>query len=125
ALMHKERQIRGLDLLGASMRPLIDERMTAAAEGREWLPLYEAKESARLGRPYRAHADDPRLMLRILRYERGVFTDIDASQRAWIDELIQSSNRAAHMPSVTEIMADRALDTMSLLAESLGLDDVV
>ncbi|MFD6176394.1 MULTISPECIES: DUF3320 domain-containing protein [unclassified Isoptericola] len=121
----KERQVRGLDALGRALRPVVDERMSAAAHGRPWVELYEAKESARLGRPYRADAGDPRLLLRVLRYERGVFTEVDASQRAWIDELIQASNRAAHSTTVTGAQVDRALDTTALLAESLGLDDVV
>lgn len=124
-LTQKERQTRGLDVLGEALRPLVDERMTQAAHGKPWLPLYEAKESVRRGRPYRADAGDPRLLLRILRYERAVFTEIDASQRAWIDELIQASNRAAHTSAVTDAEANRALDTMALLADSLGLDEVV
>lgn len=122
-ISQKERQTRGLDLLGTAVRPLVDARMRAAVEGRDWLPLYEAKESARLGRPYAARLDDPRLMLRVLRFERGVFTEIDATQRAWLDELVQASNRAAHAIEVEQRLADRALDTMVLLAESLGLEE--
>lgn len=124
-LTHKERQLRGLDSLGRALRPLIDERMTIAAYGQPWIPLYEAKETSRLGRPYRADAADPRLLLRVLRYERTVFTEIDASQRAWIDELIQVSNKAAHSSEITAGYANRALDTMTLLAESIGLDEVI
>ncbi|WP_170163172.1 DUF4011 domain-containing protein [Bogoriella caseilytica] len=124
-LTDKERQTRGLDSLGGGLRPLVDDRMAAAAHGKPWLPLYEAKETARLRRPYRADVGDPRLMLRILRYERGVFTEVDASQRAWIDELIQASNKAAHASTVTRAEADRALETMALLADSLDLPDVV
>ncbi|MHA7618118.1 DUF4011 domain-containing protein [Cellulosimicrobium cellulans] len=125
ALTDKERQVRGLDELGRALRPLVDERMTRAAHGKPWVPLYEAKETVRLGRPCRADASDPRLLLRVLRFERGVFTDIDATQRAWIDELVQASNRAAHSTSVSRLQADRALDTMTLLAESLELGAVV
>ncbi|WP_454293566.1 Swt1 family HEPN domain-containing protein [Salana multivorans] len=119
----KERQTRGLDALGTALRSLVHARMRAAVDGRDWLPIYEAKESARLGRPYTARPDDPRLMLRILRFERGVFTEIEATQRAWLDELVQASNRAAHAIDVEQRLADRALDTMVLLAESLGLEE--
>lgn len=125
SLTHKERQTQGLDILGTALRPLIDERMTRSAQGKPWVPHFEAKESARLGRRYRADPDDPRQLLRILGYERGVFTEIDAAQRAWIDELAYAANRAAHDTTVTRAEADRSLDTMTLLADSLGLDDAV
>ncbi len=95
-LTQQERQGRGLDMLGTALQPLVDVRMQQSVGDRPWLPLYEAKESERRGHPFRADRDDPRLLLRMLRFERGVFTDVDATQRAWIDELIQASNRAAH-----------------------------
>lgn len=121
-LTDKERLGRGLDALGEGLRPIVDERMTAAVHGKVWVPLYEAKESARLGRPFKAEASDPRLLLRIMRHERAVFTDVDASQRAWAEELIQTSNRWAHAAAITRQQTDRALDTMILLAESLDLE---
>lgn len=123
-LTDKERQLRGLDALGRGLRPVVDDRMKRAVGGADWVSLYQAKESHRLGRPYRADAGDPRLLLRVLRFERHIFTEIDATQRAWIDELIQASNRAAHASTVAQAAADRALDTMALLAESLELIDL-
>lgn len=125
ALTDKERQIRALDALGAALAPVVAERMTAAAQGKEWVALYEAKESLRRGHRFTANPGDPRVLLRILRFERSVFTEIDTSQRTWIDELIQASNRAAHSPVVSRRDADRALDTMSLLAESLDLAEAL
>lgn len=125
-LTDKERQVRGLDALGLALAPFVDGRMQRAAGERSWLELYQAAESARRGRPYRIDPHDPRALLRILRYERGVFSEIDATQRAWIDEIIQAANRAAHATRIDAAAADRALDTMRLLAESLDLaDDVV
>lgn len=124
-LTAKERQIRGMDELGRALTDLVDQRMTAAVQGRPWVPLYEAKEAARRGHPYTVSPKDPRALLRILRFERAVFTEVDTTQRAWIDELIQASNRAAHALSTSDRDADRALDTMTLLAESLGLDDAL
>ena len=125
ALTDKERQGRGLDALGRALRQIVDPAMAAAADGRPWVELYQAKESQRLGRRFEADLDDPRLLLRILRFERGVFTQIEAVQRAWIDEIIQAANRAAHATQLSAAQADRALETISLLAESLGLQDVV
>jgi hypothetical protein len=61
----------------------------------------------------------------MIRYERAAFPGVDASQRAWIEELTQAANRAAHAMTITDREADRAFDTMLLLAESLGLDPVV
>ncbi|MDM8084880.1 DUF4011 domain-containing protein [Cellulomonas cellasea] len=119
-LTQKERQGRGLDVLAAGLMAFVDVRMQQSVAGAPWLPLYEAKESERRGRAFRADLDDPRLLLRIVRFERGVFTEIDATQRAWIDELIQASNRAAHTISLEQAQVDRALDTMTLLARSLG-----
>lgn len=124
-ISQKERQTRGLDLLGAAVATLVDQRMSAAAGQRPWVPLFEAKEAQRLGRPYTASLGDPRLVLRIVRFERGVFTEIEATQRAWLDETIQAANRAAHSTHLEVRQVDRVLDTMMLLAESLGLDEVL
>lgn len=120
-LTDKERHGRGLDALGAALAPLVGERMQRSAGDRPWVPLYESKEALRRGHPFRVDPTDPRMLLRILRYERGVFTDIDASQRAWLDEVIQAGNRAAHSITLEPRQVDRALDTMTLLAESLDL----
>ncbi|WP_020016573.1 DUF4011 domain-containing protein [Promicromonospora sukumoe] len=124
-LTAKERQIRGMDVLGRALATLVDKRMSGAAHGKPWVALYEAKETARRGHDYTVNPEDPRVLLRILRYERAVFTEVDTTQRAWVDELIQASNRAAHTSSVSDRDAERALDTMALLAESLGLDDAL
>jgi hypothetical protein len=121
-LTAKERQGRGLDALAVALRPYVEEHMAAAITGDNWVALYEAKETHRRGRPYRADLSDPRLLLQMVRYERTAFPDVDASQRAWLEELIQAGNRAAHTTEVSRRQADRALDTMTLLAESLGLD---
>ena len=118
----KERQGRGLDALARGLRPYVESKMAAAIPTANWGAAYEAKGSARRGRPFRASLSDPRLLLQMVRFERLAFTDVDASQRAWLEELIQSANRAAHTTSLTHREADRALDTMLLLAESLGLD---
>jgi DNA polymerase III delta prime subunit len=114
-----------MDELGLALAGLVDQRMTAAAHGKPWVALYEAKETARRGHAYKVNPKDPRVLLRVLRFERPVFTEVDTTQRAWVDELIQASNRAAHTPSISDRDADRALDTMALLAESLGLDDAL
>lgn len=124
-LTAKERQIRGMDELGRALAGLVDQRMSAAAQGKPWVALYEAKETARRGHAYKVNPKDPRVLLRILRFERAVFTEVDTTQRAWVDELIQASNRAAHAPSISDRDTDRALDTMALLAESLDLDDAL
>ncbi|MGI5191113.1 DUF4011 domain-containing protein [Promicromonospora sp. CA-289599] len=124
-LTAKERQIRGMDELGTALSGLVDQRMTAASHDKPWVALYEAKETARRGHTYTVNPKDPRILLRILRYERAVFTEVDTTQRAWVDELIQASNRVAHTSSISDRDADRALDTMALLAESLGLEDAL
>ena len=123
-LTPKELNGRGMDLLGAALGPYVDEQMRIHGGGESWLAAYTERESNRLGHPVRVALDDPRALLKILRYERRVFTDVDATQRAWIEELIQWSNRAAHSGLAAQ-EADRSLDTMSLLATSLGFDAVL
>lgn len=86
---------------------------------------YEAKETNRRGQPFKLDLGDPRLLLQMLRDERGVFGDVDAGQRAWLEELIQAAHRAAHTTDISPQQADRALDTMLLLAEALHLDDCI
>lgn len=121
-LTAKERQGRGLDALAAALRPYVEVRMSAAIEGHNWVALYEAKETHRRGRPFKLQLDDPRQLMQMIRYERLAFGDIDASQRAWLEELIQAANRAAHTTEISQRQADRALDTMMWLADSLSLD---
>lgn len=110
--------------MGTAILPLIEKEMqTATPHGESWLVRYEEKESIRRGYRFITDYDDPRALLRILRFERAVFSEIDGTQRAWIDEIIQASNRAAHSTTITTQRTNRALETMSLLASSLGLED--
>ena len=124
-LTAKERQGRGLDALAAGLRPYVEAGMSTVLPAATWVALYEAKETHRRNRAFRLSLDDPRQLLQMIRYERAAFPGVDASQRAWIEELTQAANRAAHAMTITDREADRALDTMLLLAESLGLDPVV
>lgn len=122
-LTDSERIGRGLAAVGHALHPWVDEAMQAAvADGRPWLALYEAAESARRGHPYRVDPQDPRALLRIVRHTRAVFS-LEQAQRAWLDELIATGNRWAHVPDLSASEADRALDTMGLLLESLGMPD--
>ncbi len=124
-LTAKERQGRGLDALATGLRPYVEAGMASVLPAATWVALYEAKETHRRNRTFRLSLDDPRQLLQMIRYERAAFPGIDPSQRAWTEELTQAANRAAHAMTITDREADRALDTMLLLAESLGLDSPV
>lgn len=124
-LSAKERQGRGLDALAGGLRSYVEAGMCTVLPAASWIALYEAKEMHRRNRPFRLSLDDPRQLLQMIRYERSAFPSVDASQRAWVEELIQAANRAAHVMVITDREADRSLDTMLLLAESIGLDAVV
>jgi len=124
-LTAKERQGRGLDALATGLRLYVEAGMSTVLPAATWVALYEAKETHRRNRAFRLSLDDPRQLLQLIRYERAAFPGVDASQRAWIEELTQAANRAAHAMTITDREADRALDTMLLLAESLGFDLVV
>lgn len=124
-LTAKERQGRGLDALATGLRPYVEAGISTVLPAATWVALDEAKETHRRNRAFRLSLDDPRQLLQMIRYERAAFPGVDASQRAWIEELTQAANRAAHAMTITDREADRALDTMLLLAESLGLDPVV
>ena len=124
-LSPKERHGRGLGALATGLRPYVEAKMAAAIPAADWVTAYEAKETGRRGRTFRVTLTDPRLLLQMIRYERAAFTDVDASQRAWLEELIQSANRAAHTTSLSSRETDRALDTMLLLAESLDITSAV
>lgn len=115
-LTAKERQGRGLDALAAGLRLYVEAGMATVLPAATWVALYEAKETHRRNRAFRLSLDDPRQLLQMIRYERAAFPGIDASQRAWIEELTQAANRAAHAMTITDREADRALDTMLLLA---------
>ena len=122
ALSDKERQIRALDALAQHLSPYVNSKMSAA-HGRGWQAGYSAWQTQRRGAPFTLSLDDIRALLRLLSTERAVFPEIDASQRAWMEELIQAANMLAHTSAVTSAIADRAIDTAALLGQSLGLTD--
>ncbi|XBH20406.1 DUF4011 domain-containing protein [Jonesiaceae bacterium BS-20] len=121
-LSNKERQIRAMDALVKYIAPYVSNKMSAT-HGPDWQVAYEAKESQRRNSPFTLSLEDIRALLRILRHERAVFPEVDASQRAWIDELIQATNLVAHTAVISEAQAERAIDTAALLAQSLGLTE--
>ncbi|MGA4670369.1 DUF4011 domain-containing protein [Propionibacteriaceae bacterium Y1923] len=120
-LTDKERQVRGLDALGRALAPLVEQRMSAL-HGADWVRLHEADETERRGVAHRFDPTDPRALLRLLRHQR--FHGVDAGVRAHLDELIEAGNRAAHTTSISRAEADRALETMLLVAEALDLVEV-
>lgn len=122
-LTDAERLGRGLAALGAALHPWVDREMREdAPAGEDWVERYEAAESARRGHPIRLDPRDPRALMRIVRHTRSVFP-LEQAQRAWLDELIASGNRWAHVPDLDRAEADRALETISLLLDSLAMED--
>lgn len=122
-LTDAERLGRGLAALGAALHPWVDREIREEVpEGQDWVALYEAAESARRGHPFRLDPRDPRALMRIVRHTRDVFP-LEQAQRAWLDELIASGNRWAHVPDLDRAEADRALETMALLLDSLAMED--
>ncbi|MBX9245499.1 DUF4011 domain-containing protein, partial [Actinotalea ferrariae] len=122
-LTDAERLGRGLAALGAALHPWVDREMREEVpEDQDWVSLYEAAESARRGHPFELDSRDPRALMRIVRHTRAVFP-VEQAQRAWLDELIAAGNRWAHVPDLDRAEADRALETMALLLDSLAMDE--
>lgn len=96
--------------------------MVLSCSPRCWVPIYAAIESKRLGHLIQMEPYDPRVLLRSIRHTRAVFA-LEPSQWAWIDELIRTANRWAHVPEITSAEVDRALDTMTQLLDSVGMPD--
>ncbi|MFD4326086.1 DUF3320 domain-containing protein [Nocardioides sp. NPDC058538] len=124
-LTDHERFGRGLALLRDALRPFVDANL-----GRDlppsttWPDLIVARTEARLGRAYKIDPNDPRVLLRVMRDEwRGFKPSLSRVQTGYASELHDTANRWAHSPEMTAHVTDRGIDTMILLAESIGASE--
>lgn len=123
-LTDHERFGRGLRLLGGALRPFVDRNLGAdLAPGATWYELIQARQQQRLGRPYVVDPDDPRVLLRVLRDEwRGFIPQLSRVETGYASELLATANTWAHSTTLDTSVADRGLDTMILLLDSIDTD---
>ena len=119
ALTNKEKVGRGLDVLHRGLLPVVDERMTAAAQGGDWVKLLEARDSHKYGTTKTYSRDDVRFLLRVLTDEWRAF-DLTRAHSALATELREVGNRWAHDATLSSDDVYRALDTTERLLVALG-----
>ncbi len=121
AVSNRDRVGRGFEILAAGLEPFVDERMSAAANGRDWVELLAARDSARHGVAKTYSKSDPQVQLRVLTEERRVFQD-HLSRVEWnfASELRDTRNKWAHNEPFTADDTYRALDTMERLLTAVG-----
>lgn len=126
-LTDHERFGRGLALLRDELRPFVDKNLGAGLPpGMTWQDLLAARSEARFGRPYKVDPNDPRLLLRVIRDEwRGFKPSLSRVQTGYASELHGTANRWAHASEMLASTADRGIETMILLAESIGATEQV
>lgn len=121
-LMPAERVSRGAAVLARALRPFVEQHPPAPADGGSWPAFYQALDRTN-GRPPRQYSlDDPRFLLTVLTQRwRSFGSDLSMEVSGYARELRATLNSVAHEPhTISPTGAQRSLDTMRLLLESLG-----
>ena len=120
-LSNKQRVQHGLDLLAEALEPYI-EQVTAPhlAPGSKWTAILEARTQSQ----WAAH--DPLAQLKIMgegwgQGKRNPFFDrLSRAAGGWVQELIETRNKAQHNEPFSADQARRSLETMELLLREIG-----
>ncbi|MDQ6850301.1 MAG: DUF499 domain-containing protein [Actinomycetota bacterium] len=120
ATSNRDRIGRGLDLLSEGMVPYVDEIMTAAARGSDWVAMLSARENARQGRTVTSSKTDVALLLRVLAFEEPFKKRLSRSERAMATELGEARNKWAHQDAFNHDDTYRALDSIERLLTAAG-----
>ena len=120
ATSNRDRVGRGLDLLAAGLAPYVDEIMTAAAPGGDWIALLAARENARQGSTKTFSKTDAAVLLRVIAFEEPFKRRLSRTERAMASELGEVRNKWAHQDAFTPDDTYRALDSMERQLTAVG-----
>ncbi|MGQ4616298.1 Swt1 family HEPN domain-containing protein [Nocardia sp. R7R-8] len=122
ALSNAQRVGKGFEILAEGLEPVVDRLMQEAApQGKDWLDLVAAKESAKRSGGTKLSKQDPQLQLKVITDYRNVFHDlIGHSGQRYASELREARNVWAHNGKITYDDAYRILDTIERLLRAVG-----
>lgn len=122
ALTPAEAMGRAASVLAEVLRPFVEMHKPNGTAGESWADAYAALDRQNGISPRVYSLADPRFLLKVIAFQWQHFDgQVSKQQGTYARELIQSLNIAAHEPAaVTARGARRAIDTMDLLAESVG-----
>lgn len=121
ALSNRDRIQRGFEHLAAGLEPFVDEAMSAAAEGRDWVAMLEARDATKHGSAKRYSKADPQVQLKVITEDRRAFgRRLSRPEQAFASELREVRNRWAHHEGFTPDDTYRALDSMERLLTAAG-----
>jgi len=110
ALSNRDRVQRGFELLAEGLEPFVDQRMSAAAPGGDWIGLLEARDEQRNGVRKRYERHDPAVLLRCITEDWRVFSgSMSRAQQGFASELPDTRNRWAPNEEFTAGDRNRAL----------------
>ncbi|MBN2177583.1 MAG: DUF499 domain-containing protein [Demequinaceae bacterium] len=120
AVNNRDRIGRALEIIAAGLLPYVDEKMSAAAPGKDWIALLQARDNQRHGTSHQYKKNDLQILLRCLTEEWRAFPALDRVHQNYASELRDIRNRWAHTETFTADDTTRALDTARLLLRAIG-----
>ncbi|MBV9142989.1 MAG: DUF499 domain-containing protein [Pseudonocardiales bacterium] len=121
AISNRDRVGRAFELLAEGIGPFVEQHMSAAAAGADWLEVLAARDEARHGTTRKLSRTDPHLLLRVLNEEWRVFKDhLSRVEQSFATELRDARNRLAHNEAFPAEDTSRTLDTAERLLTATG-----
>lgn len=123
AINNRDRVQRAIDLLAVALEPFVDQHMSAAAKGKDWIELLETRDNQRNGTPRTLEKTDLQVQLRCLTEEWRNFPGLGRVEQNYASELREVRNRWAHNDQFVGDDTVRALDTAERLLTAIGAPD--
>lgn len=119
AINNRDRISKALEHAVEGLLPYVDQHMSAAAPGKDWVALLEARD-ARNGRNVTHDPNDLQTLLKCLTEEWRAFDGLSRVETNYASELRDVRNKWAHMQNFTGDDTVRALDTTERLLTAIG-----
>lgn len=119
AINNRDRISKALELAVEGLLPYVDQHMSAAAPGKDWVALLEARDSSG-NRTVTYTKNDLQTLLKCITESRRVFDGLGRIEHGYATELRDIRNKWAHMEPFNGDDTVRALDTTERLLTAIG-----
>ena len=110
----------GMELLPEALIPFVEKRLESAIKGHWQVEVMEKVSGLRVNGG-RVSWDQPALLKSMMAFWKDAFSTVLGHQeRSYVSELLEVRNRLSHNETFTYDDAERALDTMRRLMESIS-----
>jgi len=123
AINNRDRIGRAMELLAEGLLPYVDQHMSAAANGKDWIQLLAARHNQRNGTAHVYEKTDLQVLLRCLTEEWRAFDGLGRAEQNFASELREARNGWAHTKQFDGADTVRTLDTAQRLLTAVGAVD--